>query len=265
MKTLCSLLVALTALLGGCAPGPGARVDFDAAALRRVQVAPLVLDGSLANALILGEGRLLTCSHAIPRGRRHFDALLAGRPVAIEVLRSGDDLRTVWPAPWDPAHPPDPTTDWALLRFEPTKEPGPVPAGPDAMSDEPPYIGESVFVVGYLVEENRYVRKFAPALVTQRPKQQYQSLGETLIWLQGPGSKATRPQGANGPHAPEYPGILQRGLSGSPVVRRTPTGDLRVCAMLVGVDYPDAGTGAEVAVAIPIPRSRIGEGPNAGR
>lgn len=252
-KLVC--LAVLAAWIGGCVSEPKPHVEFDLSVLDRVPVFPLT--GTLADTpravctgLLLPDGTILTCSHGLTREKTQGYGYFAGYPIKYRVLRSGDQLRAMWLSP-DPAHPPEATGDWALLSSDPRIRSRYVSEGfvDVPLSDRPPSPGETLFVVGYTLTDadEYYDRVWAPVLVVARP-------GEDSVWLKGlvPEDLRKISRYSGRPAGAGRPGMQQKGLSGSPVIRRSPDGRLEACGLWIAGQFDEDGR-ARIGVAIPIP------------
>lgn len=268
MKTLGFVLAVLLVFFSGCEPGP--RVDFDPRVLDSVPVVPVKTGESWVNGLLLPNGDMLTCSHAIPRHTESGKGELAGWPVRFWVVASGDQLETVWNYPQDMKQQPVPSTDWAYLRFDPPLRPKFVfdQEFSTPISYQPPVLGETLFAVGYVFADGDYRRQWTPGIVVEPPESRLDALSEPVYWLRG--LPVTGHESL--PEAPEtlevaLPasgsfGVFRRGLSGSPVIRRRTDGKLEACGIYIaggrrlskGEKRVVRDAREEYGLVIPIPR-----------
>lgn len=250
IRTLGSLLCVLCCcLLPGCHGARGGpRVDFDLRWLDNVSVVPIQTPYAVGTATLLDDGRVLSCSHVIPRLQPTGEARIAGRAVRYRVLASGDALSRTWTW-WPPA--PD-TADWVIFETEPPLDAaaifGPVQTPP--LSPQPPRVDETLYVVGYTAEDRQFIRRWVPTVVIDPPHDRYAPYGQ-VIWLRGASDAPPRPPGLG--KGAGWLGPMVGGMSGSPVLRRREDGTFEVCAMLVAREADDKGISSGVGLAIPIP------------
>ena len=122
-----------------------------------------------------------------------------------------------------------------------------------APSPDPPRVGETVYIVGYSVDDRQFTRYWVPAVVVDTPAAEYRAFGESVIWLRaappGPGA-AQHPGAARGAGRT---GTIRHGLSGSPVLRHRGDGSLELCGLLVGVEAEPRSVARSIGAAIPLP------------
>lgn len=249
-------LLATVLLLAGCRAEPVIAIDLRI--LDSIPVVPLQISGSdeshslrhSATGLLLGDGSVLTCSHALPRGVRGGGGGGGGALGRVRVtgpwinydVKSRGTYRGDGSSWMDDA-PPESLDDWAVITLDPPVDPAQFvqPTVAYHVSFEAPRVGETVYLVGYTVEpvegssEGAFIRYWVPLIVVSPPSNA-RSLGESVVWLRGPSEPFAQTQ------APAYGGrplaSLRHGFSGGPVLRVRPGGlggpTLEVCAILHG-------------------------------
>jgi hypothetical protein len=198
-----------------------------------------------ATGLLRPVGTVLTCSHAVPGGGSDGKIRITGPWIDYRITGRGDEPGGL-SGTWTDADPPISLDDWAVIAPEPAIDASGifVPLLRVGVSSEPPRLGETVYLVGYTVEEVEgdpngwFVRYWVPLVVVAPPRSVSESLGGSVVWLQAGSQPFTETPGARSPGAGRPSNALKPGFSGAPVLRlRRGEGgaELEVCAVFHGV------------------------------
>jgi hypothetical protein len=228
------LAALLAAFLGfGCIAGTHEVVDpavLDR--LRSVCAIPLAVPTiGLSTACLRSDGRLLTVSHALPRGRPQGVCNLGRQEVGYTLLSSGDGLAI----DWQQAPAPDWSMDWAILTTSPPARPAGAATRDPATAPTTPSAGEILYLIGYSgVAERPHILR----LTVIDPPQPWAPPGEhDLIWFEA-----------------DEGSVIRRGYSGGPIVRLGSRGSVELCGILRGAGFSWSGGETRLGVGVAIQR-----------
>lgn len=256
MRALVFLSVAFLPFVGCSAPAREAGSAFDAALADRLPVVPVQTSAGNGTGLLLPDGSVLTCSHVIPRRRPQGKVRVTGAWIDYQVESCGDGLATRW-TEWSPTDAPAIDKDWADISTSPSVSGAALFADPPAMhwTARPPRRGDTLFLVGYTVEEDRFVRCWIDLEVVEvgvKPG----TASEHSFWVRATG-RSNRARG-DAPGATVERCGLSLGFSGAPVMRLTESRQVEICGMLAAAELDSSGRPTRLGVAISPPLGRAG-------
>lgn len=239
MKML-SCIAVLLLWMGGCRAQP--LVTIDPRALDCIPVVVLAFPGTgIATGLVLDDGTVLTCSHALPPEAQDGSVQVHGVLYNYHVVGRGAPEGV---ESWRVNQPPASLDDWAVISLNRPMNAASVVgcAVPCVLVFEPPRIGETVYLVGYTAEmrsapgETWFVRYWIPLVVVPAPKGFPATLASSVVWLQTTSRKSASPDPSVQPSQSRPLHELRLGFSGSPILRLgyDSAGEARfeVCAIL---------------------------------
>lgn len=235
-------LALLLIVLGGCRAQPS--VTIDPRTLDCVPVVALAFrDAGNATALVLDDGTLLTCSHALPPEAGSCRVQVNGVEHNYHIVGRGLPAAV---GSWKVKQPPVSLDDWAAISLDQPMNAASVVGCtvPCVLAFEPPRVGETVYLVGYTAEfrgapgDSLFVRYWVPLIVVPAPRGFPAGLSESVVWLRTGSRKFASPDQSIQRMWSRPLNEVRPGFSGAPVLRvgHDASGEVRfeVCAILPG-------------------------------
>lgn len=252
-----SCIALLLLWLGGCRAQP--LVTIDPRMLDCVPVVAMAFrDAGNATGLVLDDGTVLTCSHALPAEAGISRVQVNGVEHNYHVVGRGLPAAM---GSWKVEQPPVSLDDWSVIALD-----QPIKAGsvvgctvPCVLAFEPPRIGETVYLVGYTAEmthdpnESLFVRYWVPLVVVPAPRGFPANLASSVVWMRTASRRYASPDQSLQQMWSRPLNEVRPGFSGSPVLRvgYDEAGEARfeVCAILHGKAH---GRTDYVAAIVPV-------------